>query len=128
NAPACAGEADAMRTSTVVGPAQAEASEAAAGAVHGQPTRPVSFDDDLPRHVGVCFAEVFVCPGRLELERKLVVRMQGPGVEERRRGLAGYCMGDVVGINPGDGGARRYDEFLRVKNGVIDGHFRRRAS
>jgi hypothetical protein len=85
------------------------------------------FDDDPPRHGGVRFAEVVVGPGRLELERILAICLQGLGVEEWRCGCAGYGMGDVVAINPGDAGARRDDEFLGVKNKVIDGHFRRRA-
>src|SRR6516165_1069407 len=36
------------------------------------------------------------------------------------RRLTGYCMGDIVGIHPGDGGAHRYHEFLRDKDEVID--------
>src|SRR5580700_1541677 len=61
------------------------------GKVAGSPPRmPLhhihwSFDDDLPRHVGVWFAEIVVGPGPLELKRELVFWMQGLGVEERRR-------------------------------------------
>jgi hypothetical protein len=41
-----------------------------------------SFDDDLAGHAGVELAEVIVGPGGVELERELVVFIQGLGVEE----------------------------------------------